>query len=70
MLGHKTSCSLHVFVRGQLVNNETIIDRSIIKAEVSGGKFRVLSRISACLQIGFITVSKYQVNYKTLTLAG
>jgi hypothetical protein len=55
--------------RGQPVNNETIIERSIIKPEVrrefaSTRKSNawVLSRVSACLPDGFITVLEYQVN--------
>ena len=39
---HKTSCSLHTLVRWQPVNNETIIDWSIIKPEVRRPDCKVL----------------------------
>jgi hypothetical protein len=44
---HKMSCSPHAFARGQPVNNETIIGRSIIRLEVRHKLFMSTSKFEA-----------------------
>jgi hypothetical protein len=47
--------------RGQPVNNETTgSEARIVRVNQQS---KVLSKVSACLPVGFITVSEYQVNY-------
>jgi hypothetical protein len=63
-------------VRGQPVHNETIIYRSTIKPEVrrkllaSTRKFKAIffPKVSACLPVGFITVSEYQEGSAVLVI--
>jgi hypothetical protein len=58
---HKTSCSaLQALARVQPVNNKTGSEARGVRVNQQS---KNVSKVSACLPVGFITVSEYQVNY-------
>jgi hypothetical protein len=55
---HKISYSLHALVRGQPVNNETIVDKSIIKPKVRRDLLASAGRFASRSEVDFYLLLK------------